>query len=51
MITVTYGNDAQQQIINGDADADDLQRRGSVEWDCANGAGLENKWLPAACRP
>ncbi len=52
VISVTYGNDAHA-IITGNVLAltPDTSQPGSVQWDCATGAGpIENKHLPSACR-
>ncbi len=51
VITVTYGNDANANIATDTLTMTAADNAGSVSWTCANGAGLENKWLPAACRP
>jgi type IV pilus assembly protein PilA len=51
VITVTYGNDANANIAGATLTMTPLDNAGSVSWTCANGAGLQNKWLPAACRP
>ena len=50
-ITVTYGGDANANIQTDTLTLTAFDRTGSIEWVCANGAGLQNKWLPAACRP
>ena len=50
VITVTYGNDANTNIAGDSLTLTPTDRTGSIEWACANGAGLQNKWLPAACR-
>lgn len=54
LITVTYSNSAPQSA-NANIDAATLtltptDNGGSVSWDCAAGAKLVDKWLPAACR-
>ena len=51
VITVLYGFDANANIAGDTLTMTPTDRTGSVEWACANGAGLQNKWLPAACRP
>ncbi len=51
VITVTYGNDANANIAGDTLTMTAADNAGSVSWTCANGAGLQNKWLPAACRP
>ncbi len=51
VITVTYGNDANANIAGDTLTLSAIDRTGSIEWVCANGAGLLPKWLPAACRP
>ena len=51
VITVTYGGpDANANIAGDTLTLTATDNAGSVSWDCANGAGLQNKWLPAACR-
>ena len=54
VITVTYSNTAPQEAnanINGlTLTMTPANNAGSVSWDCAGGAGLLDKWLPAACR-
>ncbi len=51
VITVTYGNDANTNIAGDTLTLSATDNTGSIEWACANGAGLLPKWLPAACRP
>jgi len=51
VITVTYGGDANANIAGDTLTMSATDNAGSVSWACANGAGLQNKWLPAACRP
>ncbi len=51
VITVTYGGDANANIAGDSLTMSATDNAGSVSWACANGAGLQNKWLPAACRP
>jgi type IV pilus assembly protein PilA len=51
VISVTYGGDANANITGATLTMTPLDNAGSVSWACANGAGLQNKWLPAACRP
>ena len=50
IITVTYGNEANTNIATDTLKLVATDRTGSIEWDCANNAGLLDKWLPAACR-
>ncbi len=50
VLTVTYGNDANTNIANATLTLSATDNTGSVSWACANGAGLQDKWLPAACR-
>ena len=54
LITVTYSNTAPQSAnlaINGASlTLTGTNNGGSVSWDCAAGAVLQPKWLPAACR-
>jgi len=54
IITVTYSSSSPYSA-NENIDTDTLTMTptnnvGSVSWACANGSGLENKWLPSACR-
>lgn len=54
VITVTYSK-AAPQSANANIDGKTLtmtptDNAGSVSWACAGGAGLQKKWLPAACR-
>jgi len=51
VITVTYGNDANANIAGATLTMTATDNAGSVSWACASGGGLQNKWLPAACRP
>jgi len=51
VITVTYGNSANANIAGDTLTMTAADGGGSIVWTCANGAGLQNKWLPAACRP
>ena len=52
IITVLYRDAAPtNQNIRGDSlQLAGLDNNGSVSWTCSNAAGLEDKWLPAACR-
>ena len=50
VITVTYGNQANANITGDTLTLSATDNNGSVSWACANGAGLQDKWLPAACR-
>ena len=54
VITITYSS-ADPQSANSNIDDAELELSpvtfaGSVDWNCQNGSGLEDKWLPAACR-
>jgi type IV pilus assembly protein PilA len=54
VITVTYSATAPQSA-NANIDTltltmTPLDNAGSVSWTCDGGAGLLDKWLPAACR-
>ena len=51
VITVLYGLDANANINGASLTMTAQDNAGSVGWTCADGAGLQNKWLPAACRP
>ena len=50
IITVTYGGDANANIAGLTLTMTPTDNQGSVSWACSS-AGLQNKWLPAACRP
>ena len=50
VITVTYGNSANANIDQATLTLTPFDNVGSVSWTCADGGGLANKWLPAACR-
>ncbi len=50
VLTVTYGNDANSNIAGDSLTLSATDNTGSVSWACANGSGLQAKWLPAACR-
>jgi len=50
ILTVTYGNDANTNIAGDTLTLSATDNTGSISWACANGAGLQDKWLPAACR-
>ena len=50
ILTVTYGNDANTNIAGDSLTLTATDNTGSVSWECANGSGLDDKWLPAACR-
>ena len=55
VITITYssaGNQTANAAINNATLTltPNTSNAGSVDWNCANGAGLVNKHLPAACR-
>ena len=51
VITVTYGRDADAKIAGDTLTMTPLDNAGSVSWSCASAPRLQNKWLPAACRP
>jgi len=50
VLTVTYGLDANANITGKQLTLSATDNTGSVSWACANGTGLQPKWLPAACR-
>jgi type IV pilus assembly protein PilA len=50
VITVTYGGDANANILNAMLTLSATDNTGSIEWACADGGGLQPKWLPSACR-
>ncbi len=55
VITITYSSAAPQAANTAINSATltltpDTSNAGSVDWNCANGSGLVNKHLPAACR-
>ena len=49
-ITITYGNDANVQIIGQTVTLTAVDNLGSVAWVCASGGVIQDKHLPAACR-
>ena len=51
LCNASYGNDANANIGGAVLTLTPLDNDGSVSWSCAGDATLENKWLPAACRP
>ncbi|HLT92484.1 MAG TPA: pilin [Woeseiaceae bacterium] len=53
LITVTYGNDANQAINGATVVLEADTAGGSVEWDCSGGGALSTnpQWLPSSCRP
>ena len=51
VITVTYGRDADAKIAGSALTMTPPDNAGSVSWNCASTPRLQNKWLPAACRP
>ena len=50
VLTVTYGNDANTNIAGDTLELAATDNTGSVSWECRDGGGLQDKWLPAACR-
>ena len=55
VITITYSSAAPQEANAAINNATltltpNTANAGSVDWNCANGSGLVNKHLPAACR-
>ena len=51
-LTVTYGNDANDQLIANQGAGlllDGTGAPGSVTWTCVN-SGVPAKWLPSSCR-
>lgn len=50
VITITYGNAANQQIIGETVTLTAFDNTGSVSWDCASGGVVQDKHLPSACR-
>ena len=53
VITVTYGNEANQKISGASITLTADSAGGSVEWDCAGAGALSSnpQWLPSSCRP
>lgn len=49
LITVTYGNDANTQLV-GNLVMTPADNGGAIEWDC-DASTIQAKHLPAACRP
>ncbi len=50
IITVLYGKAANSNIDTATLVLTPNDNLGSVDWSCAAGVTLTNKWLPAACR-
>ena len=50
ILTVTYGGDANSNITGDQLTLTATDNTGSISWECADGSGLQDKWLPAACR-
>jgi type IV pilus assembly protein PilA len=50
VLSVVYGGDANANITGDTLIMTPNDNLGSVSWECADGGGLQNKWLPAACR-
>ncbi len=50
IITITYGNDANAQIMGETVTLTATDNLGSVSWACASGGVIEAKHLPSACR-
>jgi len=53
IVTITFGGDANANLVATGTllmTPDFVTSPGSVQWICG-GAGLPDKWLPAACRP
>ncbi len=45
----TYGNEANNNIVDAILIMTPTDNAGSISWDCTS-TDLDNKWLPAACR-
>jgi type IV pilus assembly protein PilA len=51
-ILITYNDKVEKQTLLLTATiADDVDDRGSYEWDCKTGGTVLPKWRPARCRP
>jgi type IV pilus assembly protein PilA len=50
LITVSYGRQANASILGATLLLSPGTTAGAVNWNCAAGAILVDKWLPAACR-
>jgi len=50
VLSVVYGGDANANIAGDTLSMTPTDNLGSVSWACSDGGGLQNKWLPAACR-
>ena len=48
VITVTYGNSANQKISGSTVQLTPTDRGGSMEWDC--GSTIADRYLPTQCR-
>jgi type IV pilus assembly protein PilA len=51
LVQITYGNDANVEILNAVLTLTPTSNPGSVTWTCTGDATLVPKWLPAVCRP
>ncbi len=51
LVTVTYGYDAHALINGQSITLTPTDRIGSIEWVCLSGGVIQDKHLPAACRP
>jgi type IV pilus assembly protein PilA len=49
LCNATYGNEANNNIIDAILIMTPTDNAGSISWDCTS-TTLDNKWLPAACR-
>lgn len=50
VVTVTYGAQANNQILNDTLTLTPVTNAGSVQWTCAAGANMLPKHVPSACR-
>ena len=50
VITVTFGNDANQRIDGETITITAAEQDGSLNWTCESGGVIPDKNLPAACR-
>ncbi len=50
VITVTFGNDANQRIDGETITITAAEEDGSLNWTCASGGVIDDKNLPVACR-
>nr|WP_041442505.1 pilin [Thioalkalivibrio sulfidiphilus] len=50
VIVVTYGNNANSNILNSTLEFSATTSAGSLAWTCRPGTNMPNKYLPNSCR-